>query len=90
VEIVVVSPNLGDCPANEYASECQRLQDIYSNLDDVEMGYEVYVRPARHGEAEGTYYTTSVGSLQILGHTIPIPDDLHELGSRAWEEFCQS
>lgn len=39
-----------------------------------ERGWTVIVRYVRYGEAPGTYLKTRHG-LQILGYSIPIPDD---------------
>jgi len=39
------------------------------------------VRRAREGEVAGYYWDDG----QILGYTIPVPDDVEELTNRAWE-----
>lgn len=53
--------------------------------DGVAWRPSVSVRCARRGEAAGTYEDRG-GDLQILGHTIPTPDELHHLLNRAWEQ----
>ena len=88
MDIVVVSPELSrdTMSDEEYAAECQRLENCYTALE-TETRYSVLVRPARSGEAPGTYYRTRSG-LQILGYSLEIPEDLQDLSDAAWEKFC--
>ena len=89
MDIVVVSPELSrdTMSDEEYAAECQRLENCYTALE-TETRYSVLVRPARSGEAPGTYYRTASGGLQILGYSLEMPDDLQDLSDAAWEKFC--
>jgi len=89
VEIVVVGPSLGDCSEEEYEAECDRLQDAYTQAE-VDTQYTVSVRPARAGEASGTYYRRADGGLQIMGYTVPQPGDLEDLSERAFVIFCKT
>ena len=88
IEILEIGPSLGDCSEEEYEFECDRLEDCYIQLE-VGTQYTVGVRPARAGEASGTYYRKADGSLQIMGYTIPKPDDLEDLSERAFTLFCK-
>jgi len=95
MDIVVVSPELNrDSPMSmqlmsdtEYARQCQQLEDCYTALE-TDTRYSVQVRPARAGEAPGTYYRTASGGLQILGYSLEMPEDLRNLSDAAWEKFC--
>jgi len=46
------------------------------------------VRPARRGEAAETHLVMPTGRLQVLGYSIPCPEDVEDLISRAWEHAC--
>ena len=87
--VVVVSPELSrdSMSDEEYAAECQRLEDCYTALE-ADTRYSVQVRPARAGEAPGTYYRTASGNLQILGYSLEMPENLQELSDAAWQKFC--
>ena len=89
MDIVVVSPELSrDSMSDaEYTRACQQLEDCYTALE-TDTRYSVRVRPARAGEAPGTYYRTASGGLQIIGYSLEMPEDLDELSSAAWERFC--
>ena len=89
MDIVVVSPELSrdSMSDEEYAAECQRLEDCYTALE-ADTQYNVCVRPARAGEAPGTYYRTASGNLQILGYSLEMPENLQELSDAAWQKFC--
>ena len=89
MDIVVVSPDLNrdSMSDTEYARQCQQLEDCYTALE-TDTRYSVQVRPARAGEAPGTYYRTASGGLQILGYSLEMPEDLRNLSDAAWEKFC--
>jgi len=89
MDIVVVSPELSrdSMSDEEYARQCQQLEDCYTALE-TDTRYSVMVRPARAGEAPGTYYRTASGNLQIVGYSLEMPEDLHDLSEAAWEKFC--
>ena len=69
------------------ATACQQLEECYTVLE-ADTRYSVCVRPARSGEASGTYYRQANGNLQILGYSLEMPEDLHDLSAAAWEKFC--
>ena len=48
-------------------------------------GWTVAIRPARQGEAEGTYYRRNDGTLQIVGYTILDCEELRDALDRAVE-----
>jgi hypothetical protein len=55
------------------ADSAERAESILSDA-----GWTVAIRaPRGHSEAQGTYLVTSNG-LQILGHSIPVPESLSE------------
>lgn len=89
MDIVIVSPELSrDSMSDEdYARACQQLEDCYTALE-TDTPYCVRVRKARSGEAPGTYVRQASGNLQILGYSIEMPEDLHDLSAAAWEKFC--
>ena len=86
VEVVVIGPSLGDMEESEYEAECDRLESCYSDLESDTL-YSVSVRPCRAGEASGTYLRRASGDLQILGYSMEVPDDLHDLSDAAWTRF---
>jgi hypothetical protein len=89
VEIVEIGPSLGDCSEAEYATECDRLEAAYTEVEGDE--YSVSVRPCRSGEAPGTYYRKSGGDLQILGYSLSVEDTcpgLREIQEAAFAKFC--
>lgn len=88
-EIVIVSPNLGDCDESEYEAEMARLEDAYTAVEG-DTRYAVRVRAARSGEAAGTYYRRTDGALQIIGYSVPVPRDLADLNETAWDAFCRA
>lgn len=53
-----------------------------------ERGWTVEVRAPRSGEAGGTYYCKSDGTLQILGFSIPVPESYRLDSERAYERAC--
>jgi hypothetical protein len=87
VEIVEVSPEIGECTSGEYDAELARLEDCYTDREG-ETRYTVSVRKARDGEAPGTYLTRENGNRQILGYSIEKPEDLIELQEAAFNRFC--
>jgi hypothetical protein len=90
VEIVEIGPSLGDCSDDEYASECARLEGCYTEVEGDR--YSVTVRPARAGEASGTYLRMASGDLQILGYSLEIESTcpgLHEIKEFAWALYCK-
>ena len=87
IEVVVIGPSLGDVSDEEYVAECDRLEQCYTDLEG-DTRYSVSVRPARGGEADGTYYRGASGNLQILGYSLEVPEDLHDLSEAAWQKFC--
>lgn len=50
-----------------------------------ELGWTVEVREPRSGEAEGTYYRKSDGTLQILGYSIEVPASYEQDSHRAYD-----
>jgi hypothetical protein len=44
-----------------------------SEMND--RGWSVEVRAPRRGEAEGTYYRKRDGTLQVLGYSVPVPEE---------------
>jgi hypothetical protein len=88
IRIVELGPSLGDCSDDEYAAECYRLEKCYYEVG-ADTQYSVCVRPVRAGEASGTYVHRIDGSLQILGYSIPKPDDLEDLSDKAFALFCK-
>ena len=86
-EIVEIGPSLGDCSDDEYEAACDRLERCYTSAEG-DTRYTVTVRPARVGEASGTYVRRENGNLQILGYSIEKPDDLRDLSEVAWNLFC--
>ena len=86
-EIVEIGPSIGDCSDEEYQAACERLERCYSRVEG-DTRYSVSVRPARAGEAGGTYYRKANGNLQILGYSLEVPEDLRELQERAFALFC--
>ena len=87
VEVVVIGPSLGDVSDDDYEAECDRLEQHYTDLEG-DTRYSVSVRPARGGEASGTYYRKSSGDLQILGYSLEVPEDLSDLSETAWQKYC--
>jgi hypothetical protein len=87
IEVVVVGPSLGDVSDEDYEAECNRLEQHYTNLEG-DTRYSVSVRPARGGEASGTYYRRASGDLQILGYSLEVPEDLSDLSEAAWQNYC--
>ena len=89
MDIVVIGPELSadSMTDEEYASACRQFQGCYTALE-TGTRYSVCVRPARAGEAPGTYYRTAKGNLQILGYSLAMPEDLQDLSIVAWERFC--
>ena len=87
VEVVVIGPSLGDVEESEYEAECDRLESCYTDLESDTL-YRVSVRPCRAGEASGTYLRRAGGDLQILGYSIEMPDDLHDLSEAAFNRYC--
>ena len=87
IEVEVIGPSLGDVSDEEYVAACDRLEQCYSDLEG-DTRYSVSVRPARGGEAGGTYYRQASGNLQILGYSLEVPEDLHDLSEAAWQKFC--
>lgn len=77
-EKYVVVENLDDGTWLDEAS-AERAESI---LDD--GGWTVSIRRPRGGEAEATYLVTR-GGLQILGHSIPVPESL----ARALDEAAE-
>jgi hypothetical protein len=88
-QIEIIAPELGTVSEDEYAAECEHLQDCYTDLED-DTPYCVIVRPARRGQAPGTYVRKPDGNLQILGYPIEIPGDLHDLSEAAWNQYCNT
>ena len=86
--VVVVGPALGELSEEEYEAECDRLESVYTEIE-ADTRYRVRVRPARDGEAGGTYYRKDGGDLQILGCSVSIPEDLRDLSGLAWEKYCR-
>ena len=87
IKVVVVGPSLGDVSDDDYAAECDRLEQCYTDLEQ-DTRYSVSVRPARFGEASGTYYRRASGDLQILGYSLEISEDLTDLSESAWQKYC--
>jgi hypothetical protein len=89
IEIVVVGPELTQdhTTPSQYRRLCDRLERCYSALEKPTQ-YSVSVRPARSGEAPGTYYRKASGDLQILGYSLETPEDLTDLSDEAWNLFC--
>jgi hypothetical protein len=86
-DFVDVFPELGQMPAYKYDSECRRLDDCYTAACEG-TPYTILARPGRDGEAAGIYAVTSNG-LQILGHSIDVPDAIDEIMRLAWETYCE-
>jgi hypothetical protein len=88
-EIVEIGPSVGEVDSEaQYEAELDRLEACYTEVEG-DTRYCVTVRPARSGEASGTYYRKASGDLQILGYSIEKPEDLRELQERAWALFCK-
>jgi hypothetical protein len=86
-EFVDVAPSLGQIDsAEEYERECQVLDDCYT---DVCKGtpYTILARPGREGEASATYAETPNG-MQILGFSVPVPEEVADLQREAWDRYC--
>lgn len=48
------------------------------------LGFDVEIRSTRRNEAPGTYSRKRDGSLQILGYSIPVPDEFTHAYREAW------
>lgn len=93
----------GDLACGLHAAQSERY-DVVTDLDEgtwcdreiaerVEKllaadGWTVSIRAARGGEAEGTYRRGSHG-LQILGCSIPVPEELTSAVTDAWNRATQ-
>jgi hypothetical protein len=88
-QIIIAGPTLSQDSMSDaqYATECALLEDCYSDLE-TDTDYTVFVRPCHSGEAPGTYLRQDNGQLQILGHSVEIPETLHDLSERAWQAYC--
>jgi len=84
------STSWGDAPVTdkEHRAACERMESWLDEHAPDHMTF--YVRPNRAGECEGVYECRASGDLQILGYSIPAPDDVTELLNRAWEHACES
>jgi hypothetical protein len=90
VDIVEVSPSIGEVSPDEYEEQLARLERCYTEVEDETLSkYSVRVRKARQGEADGTYLLTSNGDLQIVGYSVERPDDLRALQDEAYNRFCK-
>jgi hypothetical protein len=89
MEIVLVVNDWGEVAITSEEREVLEglLNDIGYQWRD-ESGVEPVefeVRGSRQGEAEGTYYVRRDGTLQILGYSIPVPEDLHRVIQESWD-----
>ena len=92
IEIVEIGPALSrdSMSEDEYASECEKLEACYTEVEG--PGYSVEVRPCRAGEASGTYYREANGNLQILGYSVDKDDacpGLRDIQESAWKKYCK-
>jgi len=90
IKIYIVDPCLSceDLSEDTYNAACEKLEDCYTALEDG-THYVVYVRRSRKGEVSGTYLERNDGSLQILGYSVEIPQDLADLTEKAWNAYCK-
>jgi len=85
-DFVDVPELLGCDTAAEYEAECNLLDDCYTR-GCRGTPYTIWARPPYGGEAAGAYAVTG-NDLQILGGSIPVPEDVAEIMRAAWEEYC--
>lgn len=76
------------------------VDDLQAAVDELEVAVRladddgavtrpsVTYRTPRRGEATGTYRCRADGSLQILGYSLPVPEELRDLLDQAWEHAC--
>ncbi len=80
----------GDGPitASEHADACQRAEAWLTEHEPAEI--EIYCRPCHRNELAGLYVEHANGNRQILGCSVPVPEDLQRLTNLAWEHACQT
>jgi hypothetical protein len=75
-----------------YQAALDALEDGVSWVDGngTTIRPAVVARPPQQGEAEALYEKNRDGTLQVLGFSIPVPDELRDLQNRAWDRACRS
>ena len=77
-----------DASVAEHEAGVERMDTFAS--EHAPDGITVVVRTAREGEIAGTYREGSNGDLQILGASIPVPDEIAHLTEQAWHHALKA
>lgn len=77
-----------DVTEDEHEEALDRAADWLAD-NDLD-GVQIAVRSPRSGEAEGFYQRSGSGDLQILGYSIPVPNEIDELCRKAWEHALET
>lgn len=89
--IIIIGPDewgVEDVTADEHVAACQRMGAYLREREGSDRWFRV--RSARRGEVSGTYLCLPSGDTQILGHSIPEPEEVRELRMAAYEHACET
>lgn len=85
VEYTWVVDEWGDVSVSDEESDaaCERAEEWLTEHEGNDVS--ISVRRVRRGECAGIYE-----GQQILGYSIPVPEEVKDLTNRAWEHACET
>lgn len=88
VWVVDASAGFDGATEDEMARFCERAEAYLTEHEGDDL--EIYVRMPRRGEAPATYVRKADGSLQILGFSTEVPEEVAALTNRAWQHAMET
>lgn len=78
-----------DVTIHEHEAACRRMQDYIDEHEPDDVSIVVDWYPGV-GKILGTYRVANNGDEQLLGGSVPLPEDIRELILTAWGHACET